>query len=83
MENINIENKEKFIKATPAEGYVITPWKDGGNILDYTFSKEMYFPLGSDLSGYSAITEERHNGLLKQMEEEREKIEIERLNERR
>lgn len=59
MENIIVENKEKFIKVTSAKGYVITKWKDGNDIKEYASSKEMYFPLNYDLSEYYAITDEK------------------------
>lgn len=58
---MKIETLEKYIKVTANEGFYITDYKDGDDILSYSSFKIMFAPLNSDLTNLREITEEENN----------------------
>lgn len=75
---MKVETLEKYIKVTAEEGFYISDYKEGDDILSYSSSKVMFAPLGTDLSNLRDITEEenkRYNELqelkLRELEDER------------
>lgn len=75
---MKVETLEKYIKVTAEDGFYISDYKEGDDILSYSSSKVMFAPLGTDLSNLRDITEEenkRYNELqeskLRELEDER------------
>lgn len=60
---MKIETLEKYIKVTAEEGFYISEYKEGDDILTFSSSKLMFAPLGTDLSNLRDITEEENNRL--------------------
>jgi hypothetical protein len=58
---MKIETLEKYIKVTAEEGFYISDYKEGDDILNFSSFKEMYAPLYTDLSNLREITEEENN----------------------
>ena len=66
---MKVEIKEKYKVLTAEDNNVITYW-NRENILDFNYSKTLYCPLNENLEGYYEITEEEKNKLeLEQLEE--------------
>ena len=74
---MNIEYKEKYQVIKADEGMVLTEWKEGDDILNYSFASMQISPLNYDASILREITIEESDRLLKEQEEaleaEREK----------
>ena len=66
---MKIETTDKYIKVSAEDDFVLTYFKEGDDILNYTFAKVMYAPLNADLSELREITEEESERLLKEQEE--------------
>lgn len=60
---MKVETLEKYIKVTAEEGFYISDYKEGDDILTFSSSKLMFAPLGTDLSNLREITEEENNRL--------------------
>jgi hypothetical protein len=58
---MKVETLEKYIKVTADEGFYISEYKEGDDILTFSSSKLMFAPLGTDLSNLREITEEENN----------------------
>lgn len=75
---MKVETLEKYIKVTAEEGFYISEYKEGDDILTFSSSVVMFAPLGTDLSNLRDITEEdnkRYSELqelkLRELEDER------------
>lgn len=55
---MKIETNDKFKKITPDEGMVLTSFKEGDDIINYTSARLMYCPLNLELNDLREITEE-------------------------
>lgn len=53
---MKVEIKPKFQIVTPEDGFVLTNYKDGDNILSYDSYMSCYCPLGCDHSHIREIT---------------------------
>lgn len=53
---MEIINNQKFIKVVANEGYVLTTYKDGDDIKDFSYFMEGAFPLAFDPSVLREIT---------------------------
>lgn len=75
-EHLTIEINEKlnFKKVTCIEGHYITNW-DRQNILDYTSAKIMFCPISTDLEQFYCVSDEEHNKLMEELENELKKEE--------
>ena len=62
------EQFKNYIKISADEGFVLTKFQKGDDILNYTYAKVMYSPLNSDYSYLREITEEENQVLLKEQE---------------
>lgn len=71
---MKVETLEKYIKVTAEEGFYISDYKEGDDILSYSSSVIMFAPLGTDLSNLKEITEEENNRL--------SELQIQKLKER-
>ena len=60
---MKVETLEKYIKVTAEDGFYISEYKEGDDILTFSSSKLMFAPLGTDLSNLKEITEEENNRL--------------------
>lgn len=60
---MKVETLEKYIKVTAEEGFYISDYKEGDDILTFSSSVLMFAPLGTDLSNLTEITEEENNRL--------------------
>lgn len=58
---MKVETLEKYIKVTAEEGFYISDYKEGDDILTFSSSVLMFAPLGTDLSNLREITEEENN----------------------
>lgn len=77
LEHLKIsEEKESFVHIHLEEGYKLTPWKDGDDILEYYASECFYFPIKDEYDDFRVITEEEDRELMdlrmKKEEEERD-----------
>lgn len=75
---MKVETLEKYNKVTADEGFYISEYKEGDDILNFSSSVVMFAPLGTDLSNLRDITEEdnkRYSELqelkLRELEDER------------
>jgi hypothetical protein len=78
--DMKTEIKNGMQISTAEVGYVMTDWKEGDDILSFSYSKMMYSPLTTDLSRYREITDEEAAELeivqrerIEELEKEREK----------
>ena len=66
---MTIENKATYQIIKADDGMVLTEWKDGDNILNYTYSTKQYSPLTYDITKLREITQEESDRLVKEQEE--------------
>lgn len=66
---MQIELFEKYKRVIPDDGFVLTSFKDGDDILTYTYARLMICPLSSNLDNVREISEEQNNIYILQMEE--------------
>lgn len=55
---MKIETNDKFKKITPEEGLILTSFKEGDDIINYTSARVIYCPLTTEISDLREITEE-------------------------
>jgi hypothetical protein len=75
---MKVETLEKYIKVTADEGFYISDYKEGDDILSYSSSKVMFAPLGTDLSNLREITEEENKRYSELQESKLRELEDER-----
>lgn len=66
---MKVEIKPKFQIVTPEEGFVLTNYKVGDDILTYSSFKSCYCPLDCDLKHISEISIEEDAILMEKLEE--------------
>ena len=66
---MTIETKATYQIIKADDGMVLTEWKDGDNILNYTYSTKQYSPLTYDITKLREITQEESDRLAKEQEE--------------
>lgn len=66
----------KFLHIHSEEGWIITSWKEDGDIKEYSGSVCYYMPIRDEYEDYRVITEEDH----KELEAQREKALKEEAN---
>ena len=66
---MTIENKATYQIIKADDGMVLTEWKDGDNILNYTYASKQYSPLTYDITKLREITQEESDRLSKEQEE--------------
>ena len=66
---MTIEKKTTYQIIKADDGMVLTEWKDGDNILNYTYSTKQYSPLTYDITKLREITQEESDRLVKEQEE--------------
>ena len=66
---MTIENKATYQIIKADDGMVLTEWKDGDNILNYSYSTKQYSPLTYDITKLREITQEESDKLVKEQEE--------------
>ena len=66
---MTIEKKATYQIIKADDGMVLTEWKDGDNILNYTYSTKQYSPLTYDITKLREITQEESDRLVKEQEE--------------
>ena len=64
---MEITTYNTYKKIVPSDGMVLTDWKEGDDILNYSFAMVMYCPLDCTTE-HREITEEEHNTLLAEQE---------------
>ena len=74
---MTIETKEKYLIITADEGMVLTEWKEGNDILHFSFAEKQFSPLNYDIARLREITKEECHRLL----DEQEKVQQERVQE--
>jgi hypothetical protein len=65
---MRIDITDRFQIITADEGMVLTEWKEGGNILDYSYTTKCFSPLNYDASGLREITIEESDRLMAEQE---------------
>ena len=75
---MKVETLEKYIKVTAEDGFYISDYKEGDDILSYSSSKVMFAPLGTDLSNLRDITEEENKRYSELQESKLRELEDER-----
>lgn len=71
---MKIETNDKFKKITPEEGLVLTSFKEGDDILNYTSARVIYAPLNANLEDLREISVEENDSYLKLQEEAFEEL---------
>lgn len=66
---MTIETKATYQIIKADEGMVLTEWKDGDNILNYSYATKQYSPLTYDITKLREITQEESDRLSKEQEE--------------
>lgn len=66
---MTIETKASYQIIKADDGMVLTEWKDGDNILNYSYSTKQYSPLTYDITKLREITQEESDRLVKEQEE--------------
>lgn len=67
---MNIENRDnKFLVITSDEGMVLTEWKEGDDIMEYSGTERQFSPLDYDLTKLREITVAEHTELMERQEE--------------
>lgn len=80
LEHLAVAEVTKFVHIHTEEGYVITPWLEGGDIKEYSGSVCYYMPIREEYPTHRVITTAEHNELEQQRDEEVQK-EVEKLKE--
>jgi hypothetical protein len=75
---MKVETLEKYIKVTAEEGFYISEYKEGEDILTFSSSVLMFAPLGTDLSNLREITEEENKRYSELQESKLRELEDER-----
>jgi hypothetical protein len=75
---MKVETLEMYIKVTAEEGFYISDYKEGDDILSYSSSVLMFAPLGTDLSNLRDITEEENKRYSELQESKLRELEDER-----
>ena len=75
---MKVEKLEKFTKVEPEEGMVLTTFKEGDNILDYSSPTKMFAPHSINLDEYREISIEENKKYLEEQLEEIQRLERER-----
>ena len=71
---MKIEKLEKLIKVESEEGMVLTTFKEGDNIIDYTSATKIFATHSINLDEYKEISIEENERLLKEQMEEIKRI---------
>ena len=66
---MTIETKATYQIIKADDGMVLTEWKDGDNILNYSYATKQYSPLTYDITKLREITQEESDKLSKEQEE--------------
>ena len=66
---MTIENKATYQIIKADDGMVLTEWKDGDNILNYSDATKQYSPLTYDTTKLREITQEESDKLAKEQEQ--------------
>ena len=66
---MTIETKATYQIIKADDGMVLTEWKDGDNILNYSYASKQYSPLTYDITKLREITQEESDKLSKEREE--------------
>lgn len=66
---MTIETKATYQIIKADDGMVLTEWKDGDNILNYSYASKQYSPLTYDITKLREITQEESDRLSKEREE--------------
>ena len=66
---MTIENKTTYQIIKADDGMVLTEWKDGDNILNYSYATKQYSPLNYDIAKLREITQEESDRLVKEYAE--------------
>ena len=66
---MTIETKATYQIIKADDGMVLTEWKDGDDILNYSYSTKQYSPLTYDITKLMEITQEESDKLVKEQEE--------------
>ena len=66
---MTIETKATYQIIKADDGMVLTEWKDGDNILNYSYSTKQYSPLTYDITKLREITQEESDRLVKEQEQ--------------
>ena len=80
LDHLSIATETKFVHIHTEEGYIMTDWKEGDDIKQYSGSNCYYMPIREVYPDYRVITIEEHNRLEEQREiavKEAEQAEIE------
>ena len=73
---MTIETKATYQIIKADDGMVLTEWKDGDNILNYTYATKQYSPLNYDITKLREITQEESDKLSKEQEEKIKELKI-------
>ena len=67
--DMTIENKSTYQIIKADDGMVLTEWKDGDDILNYSYAAKQYSPLTYDIAKLREITQEESDRLVNEQEE--------------
>lgn len=66
---MTIETKATYQIIKADDGMVLTEWRDGDDILNYTYASKQYSPLTYDITKLREITQEESDKLVKEQKE--------------
>ena len=66
---MTIETKATYQIIKADDGMVLTEWKNGDNILNYSYATKQYSPLTYDITKLREITQEESDRLAKEQKE--------------
>ena len=66
---MTIETKATYQIIKADDGMVLTEWKDGNDILNYSYATKQYSPLTYDITKLREITQEESDKLAKEQEQ--------------
>jgi hypothetical protein len=80
LDHLKIARETVFVHIHTEDGWIMTSWKDGDDIKEYSGSVCYYMPIRDDYEDYRIITVEEHNRLTQLQNEEIEKENRNRLD---
>lgn len=73
LDHLAVAEATVFVHLHTEDGWILTNWKEGDDIKEYSGSECYYMPIRDEYKDFRVITVEEHNELEKQRDEEIEK----------
>lgn len=72
MEHVTIYKGRCFLRISADQGYWLTEWKDGNDIIDFYACQSLYRPLGFDIDTFDwrVITDDEYRELIEKQKKD-------------